>query len=109
MEQEREEKTERGECEKREKKEREKGRGKGEKRRKGNKGKKKRGLGAGGVRKCAGRTTAPMVPGAALDRKFPSPPDAVTIATGERAAMGQDYYAVLELGRGATDADIKKA
>lgn len=50
-----------------------------------------------------------MVPGAALDRKFPSPPDAVTIATGERAAMGQDYYAVLELGRGATDADIKKA
>ncbi|NXV21781.1 DJB13 protein, partial [Cepphus grylle] len=30
-------------------------------------------------------------------------------ATGEAAAMGQDYYAVLELGRGATDADIKKA
>ncbi|NXY79120.1 DJB13 protein, partial [Glareola pratincola] len=30
-------------------------------------------------------------------------------ATGEPAAMGQDYYAVLELGRGATDADIKKA
>ncbi|NXW19168.1 DJB13 protein, partial [Circaetus pectoralis] len=28
---------------------------------------------------------------------------------GERAAMGQDYYAVLELGRGATGADIKKA
>lgn len=25
------------------------------------------------------------------------------------AAMGQDYYAVLELGRNATDADIKKA
>ncbi|KAK9402639.1 dnaJ subfamily B member 13 [Crotalus adamanteus] len=38
---------------------------------------------------------------------------AVAIATGEarakQAAMGQDYYVVLELNRNAKDADIKKA
>ena len=61
------------------------------------------------VRKCAGRTTAPVVLRAAETGSAARPSDAVSIATGERAAMGQDYYAVLELGRGATDADIKKA
>lgn len=63
--------------------------------------------GLAGVRKWSGRTTLPMVLRAAETGNASR--DAVTIATGEAAAMGQDYYAALELGRGATDADIKKA